>query len=66
MSKKPYVSAICKVFSFFWRCIREHKKAGCPDLNRDLFCSNRKEVTIYDQCVELHCFASNNLYAAYV
>ncbi len=65
-SKKPYVSAICKVFSFFRRCIREHKKAGCPDLNRDLFRSIPKEVTIYDRCVELHRFASNNLYAAYV
>ena len=65
-SKKPYVSVICKVFSFFGQCIRAHKKAGCPDLNRDLFRSNRKEVTIFYQCVELHCFASNNLYAAYV
>ena len=55
-----------RFFRFFERCLRAHKKAGCPDLNRDLFRSNRKEVTIFDQCVELHRFALNNLYAAYV
>ena len=55
-----------RFFRFFGRCIRAHKKAGYSDLNRDLFRSNRKEVTIFDQCVELHCFTSNNLYAAYV
>lgn len=46
------------------RCIRVHKKAGYSDLNRDLFRSIPKEVTIYDRCVELHRFTPNNLYAA--
>ena len=34
--QKPYVSAICKFFFVFRRCIRRHKKAACSDRNRDL------------------------------
>ena len=55
-SKKPCMSAIYKAFSFVLPLLLKQKAASISGLNRDLFCPDRKQVTIWLYFADLHYF----------